>query len=543
VSTGSLTWGTAAAWLVRNTCSTFVVVASVLAMLTALMRAHARSGWAARLTSEPRRHWLAELVLAGVVSLGATVLLFGSDRQPPIAFGLIIASTWLGYRFSPAVGGLFSMVFSTVAVLCTEAGRGPFGAVEDLVARAMVVQVYVLVITVLVLVISLGVAERAALLARVVESEARASSRADLLDAVMEVMIDGVAVVESSGNVLMRNPVAERLAGSLRRPGREGEGEDLGFFRPDGSVLTPADLPSSRALRGEVVTSEDLLRIDPETGEQMILSIGAMPLDRPESEGGPLAVLVLHDVTRERTHRRELQAFAGTVAHDLKAPLTGVGSWAEILGDQLDVLGVDISEPRSSLRRIEASAARMTQLISDLLAYSQAQSATLSPVTLSLTGMVDSVVREVRDSAAHPPPVFEYAALGSVRADRVLVGQLLANVIGNAVKYVAPGTTPRVSITSEPVGDMIEVRVSDNGIGIPRTERGRIFDSFYRASSTGNYPGTGLGLAICARAVERHGGRISAREGPDGQGTTLIFTLPAEPVPIAEEIAEDVATV
>ena len=128
-----------------------------------------------------------------------------------------------------------------------------------------------------------------------------------------------------------------------------------------------------------MVTSEDLLRIDPETGEQMILSIGAVPLDRPEAEGGPLAVLVLHDVTRERTHRRELQAFAGTVAHDLKAPLTGVGSWAEILGDQLDVLGVDVTEPRSSLRRIEASAARMDQLISDLLAYSQAQSADAEP--------------------------------------------------------------------------------------------------------------------------------------------------------------------
>ena len=104
-------------------------------------------------------------------------------------------------------------------------------------------------------------------------------------------------------------------------------------------------------------------------------------------------------------------------------------------------------------------------------------------------------------------------------------------MIGNAVKYVAPGTTPRVRITSERVGDMLEVRVSDNGIGIPRAERGRIFDSFYRASSSGSYPGTGLGLAICARAVERHGGRISAREGPDGQGTTLIFTLPADPRP------------
>jgi signal transduction histidine kinase len=548
VYSGSLTWGATAAWLVRNTCSTFVVVAAVLAMLTALMRAHARSGWEARLTSEPRRHWLPELVLASIVTLSATALLFGSERQPPIAFGLIIASTWLGYRFSPAVGGLFALVLSTIAVLCTQAGRGPFGAVADLASRAIVVQVYVLVITVLVLVISLGVAERSALLARVVESEARASSRADLLDAVMDVMTDGLAVVEASGDVLLRNPVAERLAGTRSRPGEPGEAEDHGLFHPDGSPIAVTDLPHARALRGEVVTSEDLLRIDPETGEQLVLSIGAVPLARPEEEGGPLAVLVLHDVTRERTHRRELQAFAGTVAHDLKAPLTGVGSWAEILGDQLDVLGVDVSEPRASLRRIEASAARMDQLISDLLAYSQAQSAVLAPEPLSLTGMVDTVARELRDASSPPLPVFEYAALGRVHADRVLVGQLLTNVIGNAAKYVAPGTAPRVCVTSETVGDMVEVRVSDNGIGIPRAERGRIFDSFYRASSSGSYPGTGLGLAICARAVERHGGRISAREGLDGQGTTLIFTLPAdssaEPEPTqSTEPAEDDETV
>ncbi len=104
-----------------------------------------------------------------------------------------------------------------------------------------------------------------------------------------------------------------------------------------------------------------------------------MPLHRTGDDGGPLAVVVIHDVTQERTHRRELQAFAGTVAHDLKAPLTGVGSWAEILGDQLDALEVDVTEPRSSLRRIETSAARMEQLISDLLAYSQAQSADPGP--------------------------------------------------------------------------------------------------------------------------------------------------------------------
>jgi signal transduction histidine kinase len=176
------------------------------------------------------------------------------------------------------------------------------------------------------------------------------------------------------------------------------------------------------------------------------------------------------------------------------------------------------------------------QLIADLLAYSQAQSATLKPASLSLTALVDAVAREVRETGTDVPPIIEHGPLGRVLADKTLVNQLLANVIGNAVKYVAPGTRPRVRITSEVVDDMLEVRVADNGIGIPRAERGRIFDSFFRASSAGSYPGTGLGLAICARAVERHGGRISAREGLDGTGTTIVFTLPADLEPLEDPV-------
>ena len=206
--------GAGLAWVVRNTCSTFVVVASVLALLTALFRAHARRGWAARLTSEPRPHWQLELVVAATTSLSAAAFLFGSERELPIAFMLIVAATWIGYRFSPAVGGVYALILSTLAVLCTQAGRGPFGAIDDLVARAVVVQIYVLVTTLVVLVVSLGVAERAALLARVVDSEARATSRAELLDAVMNVMTDGLAVVERSGQMMMRNPAAAALAGS-----------------------------------------------------------------------------------------------------------------------------------------------------------------------------------------------------------------------------------------------------------------------------------------------------------------------------------------
>jgi signal transduction histidine kinase len=102
-------------------------------------------------------------------------------------------------------------------------------------------------------------------------------------------------------------------------------------------------------------------------------------------------------------------------------------------------------------------------------------------------------------------------------------------VIGNAVKYVAPGVNPHISIEASLTGEMLEVSVSDNGVGIPDHDIGRVFDSFFRASSTLDYPGTGLGLAISAHTVERHGGRISALNRSGGQGTKIVFTLPRDP--------------
>lgn len=102
---GDVSVDTLAVWLMRTTCSTFVVTAAVLALLTALLRAHARRGWAAKLTSEPRRYWVLELLLAATTSLGATAVLFGSADQVPVAFLLMVLTTWIGYRFprpSPA---------------------------------------------------------------------------------------------------------------------------------------------------------------------------------------------------------------------------------------------------------------------------------------------------------------------------------------------------------------------------------------------------------------------------------------------------------
>jgi hypothetical protein len=104
VDTGNLTWGATAASVVRGSCSVFVMVAAVLGLLTTLFRARAKRGLSGMLTPQQRRFWGAELAVV-VISLASAVVVFSSTQASPIAFVIIVASTWIGFRFSPAVGG------------------------------------------------------------------------------------------------------------------------------------------------------------------------------------------------------------------------------------------------------------------------------------------------------------------------------------------------------------------------------------------------------------------------------------------------------
>ncbi len=534
-SGGTWTWLVPVTWVVRNACGTFVVAGAVLAVVST--RQDRRPGQP-RLTSETRSGAGVELGAMLAITVLAGVLVFSAPAGMPLGFLLIAISGWVGFRFSPAVGAAHCLVFGSLVLVCTLAGWGPFGAVEDLAQRALVVQAYVALTTALVLMLSLGVAEKAALHARLRASEASATARAELLDAVTESITDGICVTDSWGHVVLANSAAADLAGHDGHGHHVHDPDDPGFLRADGTRVPPQDLPHARALRGERVDAVDVVRVDPVTGLERILQTTAVPLHHsaapasPEAtegvEAGPLAVVLLHDATRDRAEKRMLENFAGVVAHDLKGPLTGVLSWSEMAREQLETDDPGAAgSARASLDRIHRSAVQMNQLITDLLDYTLAGSAELHVVDHSLDDVVDQVVADLHTTGDEPPLV-EHGPLGHVLADALLTRQLVTNLLGNAVKYVEPGTRPHVTLEAVRRGDQLQVRVTDNGVGIPRSERARVFDSFFRSSSTtGAYPGTGLGLAICARAVERHGGTISAREGRGGVGTTMTFTLPA----------------
>jgi signal transduction histidine kinase len=182
--------------------------------------------------------------------------------------------------------------------------------------------------------------------------------------------------------------------------------------------------------------------------------------------------------------------------------------------------------------RLDEAASHMRRFIGDLLNYTIARDQSLRPGLVDLSTEIERLAALRLHAPSHP--VITVAPGLAVWGDGGLVRQLFDNLIGNALKYVPPGVRPEVTIsgdtagdsTGHPSGDWLEVRVTDNGIGIPAEQRELVFESFHRAHGD-RYQGTGLGLAICRRIADRHGGSIHVEEGPGGRGTTFVVRLPS----------------
>jgi signal transduction histidine kinase len=238
--------------------------------------------------------------------------------------------------------------------------------------------------------------------------------------------------------------------------------------------------------------------------------------------------------TRLLEREAELTAFAGMVAHDLKAPLRSVIGFTKMLRVDLREAIPAGADPQTHDRidRVIAAAERMQQLIDDLLTFATARDRPLHPVPVDLQALVTEIISErtsisVR-SPAEPLPGIDVGLLPRAEADPVMCRQLLDNLIGNALKYTLPGQPPRVRIAArtEP-GDKVRVEIADRGIGIPPGKHEDVFISFHRAHP--GYAGTGLGLAICQRIVDRHGCTIGVVDNPGG-GSLFYFTLPTSAV-------------
>jgi len=483
---------------------------------------------------------LAEVLALTVVTASLLLAIFASNTSAPLAFLLLFTTVLAGVRLGPVGAGVHGLLTGAVATAFTLAGTGPFAVVESMTSRALIVQVFVMMTVLTGLMLAFSRAERDEALAMRDLTQRATADRAALFRAVLENMREGIAVVQEDGAILLRNPAGRRLLGLEGEPSPTVRAsESYGLFHPDGRPVLEQDMPYARALAGDEVLAEDYVVRTPSSHERRILEITATQL-AGEHPGGPArAVLNFRDVTSARQDHDHLASFVGVVAHDLTSPLTVVHGWADSLAEAFLAGDVDPATGAKMVGRIQSAAANMTQFINDLLAYTVAGESPLNVVDLDLS----AIGREIEGIRRQDPrrPLIHIRDGMRVRADPVLVHQILDNLIGNAIKYVAPDVRPLVLVSGQERGEWLEVSVSDNGIGVRPQDRQRIFDKFERAHGE-EYTGTGIGLAICRRAVQRHGGDIWILDKPLGDGSRFVFTLPLTPWRDAADRTGDAAT-
>jgi len=222
---------------------------------------------------------------------------------------------------------------------------------------------------------------------------------------------------------------------------------------------------------------------------------------------------------------REMEAFAYSVSHDLKAPLRGIEGYSRLLeSDHAGYLG---EEGRTFVEMIRKGAARMGELIDDLLAYSRLERGrpALGPLApaLLIEELVDAQRASVEESGGALHVQVDRAL--EVRGEREGLELALRNLFDNALKFSAGTARPVIEIGCRRDGEHGVLWVRDNGPGFDMRHHDRIFEIFQRLHRSEDYPGTGVGLAMVRKAVERMRGRIWARSEP-GQGATFCIELP-----------------
>lgn len=243
------------------------------------------------------------------------------------------------------------------------------------------------------------------------------------------------------------------------------------------------------------------------------------------------ADLALLDAARElelRNHELErsnedLERFAFTAAHDLKAPLARI----EMAVSALDMYATDLSDDHRALFDVAKRAAeRMRQLIEDLLSYATAGGRTSVPEKVDLSKVAEQVRVDLADVVRETGGSIEIGPMPELSGHASMLGLLLQNLVANALKFRREGVPPVVRITAERTDGNWVISVEDNGIGIPDDKHDAVFAMFTRLHTDDRYSGSGIGLATCAKVVALHSGHIWVESSPSG-GSIFRVSLPA----------------
>jgi PAS domain S-box-containing protein len=374
--------------------------------------------------------------------------------------------------------------------------------------------------------------------------------------------MDAIVTVDSAQRITLFNPAAERMFGALAA---DMIGRDLQVLIPPSSraahpghiarfgatgtasraVVTLRTVHGLRA-NGEKFPIEAAISQAEVGGEKFYTAILRDISERKRAEE---AVRVLNANLERRVAERtaelesvnrELESFDYSISHDLRAPLDRICGFSEAL---LDDVACEISpQTRDFLGRIQASAASMDQLVTDLLSLSTLSRGELHRSDVDLSAIARGALAALQGTA--PDRDVKTVVASGVRADADpgLMRVVLENLLGNAWKFTSRREGAQIEFGSDLDDGVPRFFVRDNGAGFDAAFAGKLFEPFRRLHSQKEFQGTGIGLATVQRIVRRHGGRAWA-EGAVGKGATIFFTLSAQPTAPKEVTGERAAKI
>ena len=239
----------------------------------------------------------------------------------------------------------------------------------------------------------------------------------------------------------------------------------------------------------------------------------------------------LEENVRERTEElkianRELEAFSYSVSHDLRAPLRAVSVFTQaLLSDHTGNLN---DEGRRLLQNVNAGAAHMDRLITDLLRLSQLNRQPLHKQPTRFGELARKVIDDMTHERAGRNIEFVIADFPTWQVDQGLMQQVFVNLLSNAIKFTREREQARIEVGYRMDGTTLVGFVKDNGVGFSMKYMNKLFGVFQRLHSADQFEGTGVGLSIVRRIVERHGGKVWV-DGQQDHGATFFFSLPDNP--------------
>jgi PAS domain S-box-containing protein len=357
---------------------------------------------------------------------------------------------------------------------------------------------------------------------------AREHAEASKTQAILQSIGDGVIVFDQNREAIVVNPAACAI---LDRAETDVLGKDISQMM--GQAVYQDDQAILRSMIADTGSYQSGLKV---TWGRKTVAVGFAPVKLPQIDQSG-TVMVLRDITKEAEVDRMKSEFVSVVSHELRTPMSAIKGYLELI--LTGSSSVDAQMQHNFLKVVKANADRLSEMVDELLDVSRIEAGKIQMRFQSV-----SVRRTVQEASAMLQKALADKAvelrvnipddLPNVRADPGRLVQILTNLMSNALKYTLEGY---VDVTARVVGDLVQVDISDTGIGMTEEDQAQLFTRFFRASTAraSEIPGTGLGLAITRSLIEMHRGRIWVKSAI-GQGSTFSFTLPSLPESLAPSI-------